>query len=336
MYSSSLKRNVRRGFEVLREDGLVAFIGKAMRLTPGPYRAYLRFSIRAGKSRRVIDFLSDLYFTLDFVFSRAGNQYGMSPFKRYQLLSRIKANNRQIPTGSHWHQHVLLAEAILLLPRTLEGDVVECGVFNGASTASLSLVCAITGRRLLACDSFEGLPEPEESEKHAIVAGSRGYYYWQQGEYASAGGLEAVKDTVSKHGNIHVCKFIQGYFNDTLKDLETDAIVLVFEDADLPSSVRDCIIHLWPKLQEGCKFFCHEPWSTDVVGLFYNKSLWNRELGAEPPGFFGSGHGLSTGLRRTGMGYAMKSDQVAVLEQGWRRVNIGSKDHIEPGCTGEL
>jgi O-methyltransferase len=54
-----------------------------------------------------------------------------------------------------------LASAVLQVPRSTPGSVVECGCYVGGSTANLSLVCAATGRKLIIFDSFQGLPEPK-------------------------------------------------------------------------------------------------------------------------------------------------------------------------------
>ncbi|OGX16849.1 MAG: hypothetical protein A3K83_04200 [Omnitrophica WOR_2 bacterium RBG_13_44_8b] len=78
---------------------------------------------------------------------------------------------------------------------------------------------------------------------------------------------------------------------------------MIFEDADLASSVEDCLRYLWPKLREGCKFFSHEPWSKEIVSLFFNKKWWKEELMTEPPGFWGSGRIFP------GIGFAMKFDE---------------------------
>jgi len=257
MYLLNLKRNVNRAIGVIKEEGTIAFARKAtlflLRQLTLRYKRFNRGFKRvkgrferwlARRHKRLGGRLRDLYFAFSFVSGGAGQEYGATPLKRLRLLMRIRANNKAIPGLTTWQQNVVLAEAILNLPRSLNGDVVECGAFGGASTVNLSLVCALTGRRLFVCDSFEGLPKPEEAERHTIVAGSKAYYYWQQGEYAAEGGLKAVMETVSRFGNIEVCRFVKGYFKDTLKDLDTDSIALVFEDADLPSAVRDCLIHL--------------------------------------------------------------------------------------------
>jgi len=39
------------------------------------------------------------------------------------------------------------------------GVLVECGCYQGGSSAKLCLVAAMTARKLYVCDSFQGLPE---------------------------------------------------------------------------------------------------------------------------------------------------------------------------------
>ena len=112
------------------------------------------------------------------------------------------------------HQVEILQEyaEILSIPKDLPGDVVECGCYNGASTATLSLACYLTNRRLMVCDSFEGPPEPKDEEEFDYFPNSNEYYQWKGGEFKSEGGLEGVKNTVAKHGHLEVCEFVVGYF----------------------------------------------------------------------------------------------------------------------------
>jgi O-methyltransferase len=268
---------------------------------------------------------SDFLFVFKFIANSSGKEYKVGFFKKLKLAKKIKRNNKKIKSLTVWDQHFVMVEEILRIPKSLKGDVVECGCFNGASTVNLSLACALTGRRLLVCDSFEGLPQPEDQEKHDIHAHSTDYYIWEQGEFSSDSGLEGVKKNVAKYGNINVCHFVKGYFNETLKNLDTDNVVFVFEDADIASSVADCLRYLWPKLKDGCKFYCHEPWSIQVVSLFYNKQWWKDNLDTQPPGFYGSGFGLKVGVKYTKIGYAQKFDPQKIKEDGKKIILSGSK-----------
>ena len=100
---------------------------------------------------------------------------------------------------------------------------------------------------------------------------------------------------------------------------------MVFEDADLKSSLEDCLQYLWPKLQEGCRFYCDEPWSIAVVGLFYDEKWWKTNLNSTPPGFFGSGKGIVAGLHHSSIGYAEKFDAKNRKVSGAKIMHAGSR-----------
>jgi O-methyltransferase len=281
----------------------------------------------------IVTFLDSLYrlfrysYLFLFIAGKSGKEYKIGFLKKLIIAIRVLRSHRKYNPLTTWQEHLLLVEEILNLPKSLEGDVVECGCFDGASAVSLSIACAMTSRRLFVCDSFEGIPPPRDDEKYVIHGSSSGrYYVWEKGEFSSHGGLDAVKKNIEKSGNIEACVFVKGYFKDTLKDIGTDSIVLVFEDVDLASSVEDCIRYLWPKMQMGCKFYCHEPWSIDVVSLFYNTKWWNENVDATIPGFFGSGRGIMVGCRYyRSLGYARKFDPEKIKQEGEKRVHAGSK-----------
>lgn len=272
-------------------------------------------------ARGVVRQIINVYLVLKFVMNQAGAEYGISAFRRLSLAIRFIRNNRKIKSLSSWQQHLLLAEELLRVPRSLEGDVVECGCYSGASTANLSLACQLVNRKLFVCDSFEGLPAPREDEKYTLVGESNEYYHWQEGEFAPERGFDQVRENVEKFGKIEVCEFVKGFFQDTLKDLDSNSLVLVFEDADLVSSVEDCLKHLWPKLQDGCRFYSHEPFSFEVMALFFDYRWWQEHLDSDPPGFVGSGAGLSV----WGIGYARKVSKENVLQHGRQLFHLGSR-----------
>lgn len=265
-------------------------------------------------------------YTFYFVFNTAGFEYGVYFYHKIWIIFCVMLNFFRIKSLTDPVQQLLMIENILRVPKSVKGDVVECGCFNGASTVNLSLACALTDRKLFVCDSFEGLPVPKEDEKFDFNAHNPDdFYHWETGEFTSEGGLNGVKSTITKYGKINSCEFVKGYFNESLKKINTDSIVMVFEDADLASSVEDCVINLWPKLQYGCKFFSHEPWSVHVVSVFYDKYLWLTNLKCETPGFFGSGSGIMKAGYYTNIGYAIKLDIEKIVATGSKKVHLGSR-----------
>jgi hypothetical protein len=125
----------------------------------------------------VIAFLAD---------RECGREYGVGLRGRFLLLRRLRRNARRIETLSNVVEHLELVGAILRLPASVPGDVVECGCYRGRVSVNLSLACAAVGRRLVSCDSFAGLPEPNEydREHHAVHTGSASPYW--QGRFAAS------------------------------------------------------------------------------------------------------------------------------------------------------
>jgi hypothetical protein len=81
---------------------------------------------------------------------------------------------------------------------------------------------------------------------------------------------------------------------------------MVFEDSDLPSSVRTVLKYAWPRLQQHCKFFTHEARDLEVVRIFFEEEWWQNEVGCAAPGLVGSGLGLPLSVSGSCLGYATK------------------------------
>lgn len=278
---------------------------------------------------RVLARFSVLALATKLVLGRSGRDHGVGRLAKQRLVSRLFRRFGGIVSLTTVQQQLVLVMDILRIPPSIAGDVVECGCYQGGSTIALSLACGLVGRRLFVCDTFSGLPKPREEEAVDVHPKRGTYYQWEEGSFCSEGGLESVRENVRRYGDLDACRFVPGVYAETLPKLDTDAIVLVFEDADLPSSVEDCLEHLWPKLQPGCKFYCHEPWSIAVVSRFYDRTWWKEHLQEDPPGFFGSGGGFDIALSSSNMGYAIKFDADRIRSTGRRILHAGCKGFQE-------
>jgi O-methyltransferase len=198
-----------------------------------------------------------------------------------------------------WGEHVALARAILDIPKSTQGAVGEFGCFKGLSTCTLSLACRMTNRKLIVFDSFRGLPKIGEDVHH--FDGSAVEY--KEGQFC--GTLDEVRENVTTYGAADVCEFVPGFFSDSLPHRPPhERFALIFEDADLPSSVKDVIRHTWGRLEPNCRFFTHEAQDSEVVRIFFDQQWWREELGEEPPGLVGSGIGLPLSWCGSGLAYA--------------------------------
>ncbi len=265
---------------------------------------------------RALVLLLSLPVTLKSYFSAAtGRQYGVGLPKKLSLVAKFVRNNMRITSGSNFVEHLAMATNILQIPTEVEGCLVECGSYKGASTASLSLVAELCGRRLEVFDSFAGLPAPAEDDRAHRVMHWGELHTYEQGGWK--GTLEEVKANISKYGALERCNFHVGYFETTLTTF-SEPCAFAFVDVDLRASLEQCLRHLWPLLDEGRSLFAHEAPHPEIASAFFSEDWWRSELDTEPPGLIGAGTGLGLIPRDGGfgsaLGYAVKSPESVELE----------------------
>lgn len=216
--------------------------------------------------------------------------YAMPWHRRIRMGFRFWRNSLRIQAGTSWRAHLVMAMKLLETSQSTQGDVVECGCWKGGATVNLSLAAALTGRRLLVYDSFEGLPPPTPGDPVAQASFRDGYV---AGVFA--GSLEEVSDNVRRLGAIEVCSFHKGWFQDTLPGHES-AIVLAFLDVDYYASLHDCLINLWDHLVDGACLFMDEYRNMPYCSVFFSEKYWSRYFDCDPPGLVGIGSGLQMGM----------------------------------------
>ena len=236
-----------------------------------------------------------------FINSDAGAAYGLDKQSRATLVQQFQHISNTIQSGTAPVVHLMLAEAILAIPPEIKGHVVECGVWKGASSASLSHVCALTGRRLKVCDSFQGLPDDDEQRHTGLHTGVYGHY--KEGMFKGA--REEVESNIRTLGNMEACDFVEGFFEDSLKQL-TDPVAFAFLDVDLVSSTRDSLKALWPLLIEGGYIYADDAGDLDVVKVYFDDTWWQATHHCAAPGFVGSGCGLPLSPTYSAIGYTRK------------------------------
>jgi predicted O-methyltransferase YrrM len=225
---------------------------------------------------------------------------------RAGIVRRFEEIHRHVPVASTTTDGLVLAEALLSMDAP--GDIVECGCFAGASSAKLSIIARILGRKLIVCDSFEGLPAGGEVPVHARRRVEDVTESWPAGDYSV--GLAGVRRNIETYGEISVCSFVKGWFNQTLTDANLpSAIAAAFVDVDLHSSARDCLLGIWPRLADGGIFFSHDVAFITVLQHLLDKDLWLNELKSFPPIFFGAGFGVCD--QSPHLGYMVKGNVTA-------------------------
>jgi hypothetical protein len=210
--------------------------------------------------------------------------YKLTTLKKLLLGIRMFWNTTRIKSGTVYKAHLAMALKLFEIPPEVPGVVMECGTWKGASATNLSLICRIIGRELHIYDSFEGLPVSELGDREAK--------YYQPGDYC--GTLEEVKANIAKHGAIECCRFVKGWFNETLP-LAHEPVVLAFLDVDYEASLETCVRYIWPRLVDHGYLFTDEMVNVNYCSLFYSERYWRETFNTFPPGLIGAGVGLALG-----------------------------------------
>jgi O-methyltransferase len=202
---------------------------------------------------------------------------------RFAIVMQLKVIGAAIESPHTQDEILNCIQTILQLPRNNRSVVVEAGCYKGSSTAKFSLATDIAGRQLVVFDSFKGIPDNDEPHITDIFGGSpsfkKGYY---------CGTLDEVKSNVAKYGKFACCRFIEGWFEDTMPKFQ-EPISIIYLDVDLASSTRTCLKYLYPLLEPGGVVFSQDGHLPLVIDVFNDNSFWLNEVGCKKPEIRGLG-----------------------------------------------
>ena len=137
----------------------------------------------------------------------------------------------------------------------LDGQRVECGVFQGFSTLLMARIARLhdaryQGEGLHAVDSFEGLSPPTESDALGVNeqgAGQREYIYSHQaGHFATP--IDHVRNVMSEFPQIQIHR---GWIPDAFSRLPQSNWAFVHIDVDLYAPTKASLEYFYPKLVPG-------------------------------------------------------------------------------------
>jgi O-methyltransferase len=203
--------------------------------------------------------------------------------QRLQILRQMYVISSRVRCPHIEAEILSFISTILSLPTSVNGFLVEAGCFKGGSTAKFSLAAELAHRDLVVFDSFCGLPTHSESHDKTIYGAQIGL---RSGAYSGA--LEEVKANVAKFGKIERCRFIQGWFDDTMPHFH-EPIAAAYVDVDLVSSTKTCLKYLFPLLQPGGVLFSQDGHLPLVIDVFDDDSFWENEVGCKKPQIIGLG-----------------------------------------------
>ncbi len=170
-------------------------------------------------------------------------------------------------TGASWppHAETMIGPARLknvqdlvtrVLADDIPGDLVETGVWRGGVIILMRAILAAYGdteRRVWACDSFEGLPDPDVDRYPAdvefVLADSMERDFTKQVLVVP---LDRVKANLARYELLDDrVLFLKGWFKDTLPSAPIEQIGVLRVDGDLYESTMDALVHLEPKVSPG-------------------------------------------------------------------------------------
>lgn len=155
-----------------------------------------------------------------------------------------------VAPNAAWFAKLFYFHRLLTELADIRGTVVECGVGEGSSLATLASLCRELGqpRAMWGFDSWEGLPSPDAQDLTSDGSVARPGLFAETTRTYVLNRLRAhgFEDQVGT--TIHL---VAGRFEDTLGSYDGGQIALLNVDADLYDSYRVCLETLWPSLAEG-------------------------------------------------------------------------------------
>jgi SAM-dependent methyltransferase len=168
----------------------------------------------------------------------------LADLRHPRLWLRGLRMHRDLWSGGYTMLYPARARTLLRLAsiadrRGVPGALVDCGAYNGGSTAMLS--AGSPERAVWAFDSFQGLPEPGPLDVESGIAGTC------QGHEAR------LREAVARHGSPQRLQVRPGWFDETLLDAvdEVGQIAVLHIDADLHGSVKLALEAFYPSVSPG-------------------------------------------------------------------------------------
>ena len=165
----------------------------------------------------------------------------------------IRANGQDWPISAEsmigLHRMNQLHEALdTVRTEEIPGDIVETGIWRGGAVifaASYLTLYSMADRKVIGCDSFEGLPAPDDrypidkKDIHSTID-------------VLKVSLEQVTENLRKY-QLDMTKvlLVKGWFKDTLPTLNTNEIAILRLDGDMYSSTIEALNSLYEKVAPG-------------------------------------------------------------------------------------
>jgi O-methyltransferase len=181
-----------------------------------------------------------------------------------KLMERFRLRLVVLPTpgaehGTYWHSwaHTMVGRPRLdnaaecvrtVIEENIPGEILEAGVWRGGTSMLMKAAMNAYGdktRILFVCDSFAGLPEPDQRYPE-----DSGDQHHAHNDWLAVSKWE-VMHNFTKYGLLDDrVRFIKGWFKDTLQGFPYPLAIMRL-DGDMYESTWDGLTNLYPKLSPG-------------------------------------------------------------------------------------
>lgn len=178
----------------------------------------------------------------------------ISPQQLPSYVKQIRENGEDWPLIAHTMIGMKRLDNLqycveTVIAEKIPGDLIETGVWRGGAAIfmrAILKVYEVTDRRVLAADSFEGLPPPNP-EQFPEDAGD----VHHENTYLAVP-LEEVRMNFERYGLLdEQVVFIKGWFRDTLPHVSAKSFAVIRLDGDMYESTWEALTNLFPKLSVG-------------------------------------------------------------------------------------
>lgn len=155
--------------------------------------------------------------------------------------------------------------------RSIPGDIVECGVYNGGSAVVMASIGEKSplNRKVWLFDSFEGLPKPSDKDGNEAPE----YEGWCHGDLAKV--REIFEKMHIPESRVHIVK---GWFQDTFQKVQIPDIAILHIDADWYESVKLCLEKFYDCVRPGGYVVLDDYGSWEGCKIATNEFLKKRAL----------------------------------------------------------
>jgi len=168
------------------------------------------------------------------------SEYGRSYFNDMEFHEYYE---KYVGNNFHSYDRKYFLSQRIKLTDNLEGDVVECGVYEGASSLLMFKQLKGTNKKLHLFDSFEGLSIPEAVDSN----------YWAEGDLSVS--EQTVRNNLPKSENI---LYYKGWIPDKFNMVNEIKFSFVHLDVDLYQPTHDSLRFFYSKMVVGGIILCDD------------------------------------------------------------------------------